>query len=154
MVYRYRASISGNKFFLREYEIRESMTLYSLHLFLQDDLGFAPDQRVMFKGISAGDEVEKEYGLFDFGDGTMDTVTLGQIHSMGLPVVEYLYDMFARRSIRLEFIGEEEEFAKRSYPRLVVEKGRNPDQFSDGYSDFEQLEVGDTLSAEDDESDL
>ncbi len=39
----------------------------------------------------------------------------------------------------LEFISNEEELPKRSYPRLVAEKGKNPDQFSDSYDDFEHM---------------
>jgi hypothetical protein len=31
---------------------------------------------------------------------------------------------------------------KRSYPRLIAERGKNPDQFSDNYDDFEQLMDG------------
>ena len=143
MVYRYRATIKGNKVFMREYEIKASSTLYSLNLFLQDDLGFAPDQRVMFRALSADSRVRKEYGFFDLGDGAMDKVTLELIREQGLPYIEYVYDMFKGRYIVMEFICEEEFLARRSYPRLVVEKGHNPDQFSDNYDDFEHfMDVG------------
>ena len=139
MVYRYRATIKGNKIFMREYEIKASSTLYSLNLFMQDDLGFAPDQKVMFRALSADNRVKREYGLFDLGDGAMDEVTLESIKRERLPYIEYVYDMFKDRSIIMEFISEEEFLARRSYPRLVAEKGRNPDQFSDNYDDFEHL---------------
>ena len=124
---------------MREYEAKSSSTLYSLNLFLQDDLGFAPDQRVMFRALSADNRVKKEYGLFDLGDGAMDEVTLELIREQGFPYLEYVYDMFKGRCIIMEFISEEEFLARRSYPRLVAEKGHNPDQFSDNYDDFEHL---------------
>jgi hypothetical protein len=124
---------------MREYEVKASSTLYSLNLFLQDDLGFAPDQKVMFKAYSVDKKVKREYGLFDLGDGSMDEVSLESIQKQGLPYIEYVYDMFGGRSISLEFISKEEFLARRSYPRLVAEKGRNPDQFSDSYDDFEHL---------------
>jgi len=139
MIYRYRATIKGNKIFMREYEVMESSTLYSLNLFLQDDLGFAPDQKVMFRALSADNKVKREYGLFNLGDGAMDEVNLKSIREQGLPYIEYVYDMFKDRSIIMEFVSEEESLARRSYPRLVAEKGRNPDQFSDSYDDFEHL---------------
>jgi hypothetical protein len=47
MLYRYKASITGNKIFMREYEALSDTSLYAFHLFLQNDLGFAPDQLVL-----------------------------------------------------------------------------------------------------------
>jgi len=139
MVYRYKATITGNKIFLREYEIKGNTSLYSLHLFLQDDLGFAPDQIVMFKGLDKQNKIKGEYGLFDLGDGTMDSLSLEKVISMGQSKLLYVYDIFKNRAITLEFLSREEELARRSYPRLVAEKGKNPDQFSDNYDDFEQM---------------
>ena len=139
MVYRYRATIKGNKIFMREYEVKAETNLYSLNLFLQDDLGFAPDQKVMFRALSSDNKIVKEYGLFDLGDGAMDEVTLESIKKQSLPFIEYVYDMFKNRSITLEFTAEAEIVVRHSYPRLTAEKGRNPDQFSDDYDDFEHL---------------
>jgi len=139
MVYRYKATITGNKIFLREYEIKGNTSLYSLHLFLQDDLGFAPDQMVMFKGLDKQNKIKGEYGLFDLGDGTMDSLSLEKVISIGQSKLLYVYDIFKNRAITLEFLSREEELARRSYPRLVAEKGKNPDQFSDNYDDFEQM---------------
>ena len=139
MVYRYKATITGNKIFLREYEIKGNTSLYSLHLFLQDDLGFAPDQIVMFKGLDKQNKIKGEYGLFDLGDGTMDSLSLEKVISIGQSKLLYVYDIFKNRAITLEFLSREEELARRSYPRLIAEKGKNPDQFSDNYDDFEQM---------------
>lgn len=139
MVYRYKATIAGNKIFLREYEIKGSISLYSLHLFLQNDLGFAPDQMVMFRGLDKHNKVKGEYGLFNLGDGSMDSVSLDKVISAGQSKLLYVYDISKDRAITLELISKEEELARRSYPRLVAEKGKNPDQFSDNYDDFEQM---------------
>jgi len=152
MVYRYKATIAGNKIFLREYEIKGTISLYSLHLFLQDDLGFAPDQIVMFRGLDKHNKVKGEYGLFDLGDGTMDSISLEKVITAGLTKLLYVYDIFKERSIILELLSKEEELARRPYPRLVAEKGKNPDQFSDNYDDYEQmieLSDSDTLFQED-----
>ncbi len=147
MVYRYKATIAGNKIFLREYEIKGSISLYSLHLFLQNDLGFAPDQIVMFRGLDKHNKVKGEYGLFNLGDGSMDSVTLDKVISAGQSKLMYVYDISKDRAITLELLSKEEELARRSYPRLVAEKGKNPDQFSDNYDDFEQMiELNDSES--------
>lgn len=151
MVYRLRATITGNKIFMREYEVRASSSLYALNLYLQNDLGFAPDQMVMFRALDKNGKVKKEFGLFDLGDGTMDSVTLLMIMSDGFEIIEYVYDMFKGRAIRLEMISQEEELARRSYPRLVAEKGKNPDQFSDNYDDFELIIDSAELSVSEDE---
>ncbi|MCK9628114.1 MAG: plasmid pRiA4b ORF-3 family protein [Bacteroidales bacterium] len=139
MVYKFKASIAGNKIFMREYEIRGSMTLYSLHLFLQNDLGFAPDQMVVFRGLNSTDKVKGEYGLFDLGDGAMDSMSLEKVIAKGEIKLQYVYDIYKDKAISLELLSTEEESLRRSYPRLVAEKGRNPEQFSDNYDDFEQM---------------
>jgi len=139
MVYKFKASIAGNKIFMREYEIRGTMTLYSLHLFLQNDLGFAPDQMVVFRGLNSTDKVKSEYGLFDLGDGAMDSISLEKVIGKGEVKLQYVYDIYKDKAISLELLSTEEESPRRSYPRLVAEKGRNPEQFSDNYDDFEQM---------------
>jgi hypothetical protein len=139
MVCRYKATIEGNKIFMREYEIKENTTLYVLHIYLQNDLGFAPDQMVMFRGLDKTNKVKGEYGLFDLGDGSMDRVTLGKTLSKGEIKLQYVYDLYSDRFLILEYLSEEEELARRSYPRLTAERGKNPDQFSDNYDDFEQM---------------
>lgn len=139
MVYKFKASIVGNKIFMREYEIKGSMSLYALHLFLQNDLGFAPDQMVVFRGLNSSDKVKGEYGLFDLGDGSMDSVSLEKVIAKKEIKLQYVYDIYKDKSINLELISTEEESLRRSYPRLVAEKGRNPEQFSDNYDDFEQM---------------
>lgn len=139
MIYRLKATIDGNKIFMREYEVKGSSSLYSLHLFLQGDLGFAPDQMVIFRGLSKFDKVMSEYGLFDMGDGTMDRVSLESAFKSGAHALVYVYNTFKDRGIRLELLGTEDALSRRSYPRLVAEKGRNPDQFSDEYDDFESI---------------
>lgn len=142
MVYRFKASIDGNKIFMREYEIKGESSLYAFHRFLQNDLGFAPDQMVLFRGVSKGEKVKAEYGLFDMGDGTIDKVSVEKAVGKGEITLQYVYNTFKDKSIRLEFLGTEEPLSRRSYPRLVAERGRNPDQFSDDYDDFEPILPG------------
>ena len=139
MVDRFKATIDGNKIFMREYEVKGETSLYSFHRFLQNDLGFAPDQLVLFRGLSKDNKVKSEFGLFDMGDGPMDKVSVENAVKKGEITLSYVYETFKERSIRLEFLATEESLARRSYPRLVAERGWNPDQFSDNYDDFDPL---------------
>ena len=138
MIYKYRASIPGSKVFMREYEIKGETTLYKLHDFLTNDLDFAPDQMVAFRGLNAADKVMSEYGLFDMGDGSMDMITLEKTIKKGETGLMYVFDLRKDRVIKLTFVGEVEESRRASYPRLVAEKGRNPEQFANGYDDMDQ----------------
>ena len=54
--------------------------------------------------------------------------------------------------IRLTLIGEVEESRRASYPRLVAEKGRNPEQFANGYDDMDQYAEPSMDANEDDSS--
>ncbi|MEF9930900.1 MAG: hypothetical protein RSC28_06830 [Bacteroidales bacterium] len=139
MIYKYKATIPGSKVFLREYEIKGETTLYSLHDYLLNDLGFAPDQMVAFRGLNDKEKVMSEYGLFDMGDGTMDTVTIAKSLSKGEVSLLYVFDLHKDKFIKLTFIEEVEPAIRASYPRLVAEKGRNPEQFANGYDDFDQF---------------
>ena len=79
MVYQFRATIPESKIFFRVYEIKGEMSLFKFNNFLVDDLGFSPDQMVMFEGWDAEGALCGEYGLFDLGDGAMDTVTFDSV---------------------------------------------------------------------------
>lgn len=139
MICKYKATIPGSKVFFREYEIKGETSLYKIHDFILNDLGFAPDQMVLFRGLDEKDRVVSEYGLFDMGDGTMDTVTLEKTISRGETSLLYVFDLRKDRVIRLTFMEEVEPAFRASYPRLVAEKGRNPEQFAKGYDDFDQF---------------
>lgn len=138
MIYKYRASIPGSKVFMREYEVKGETTLYRLHDFLVNDLDFSPDQMVAFRGLSPQGKVVSEYGLFDMGDGSMDMVTIEKTVGKGETDILYVFDVRKDRVIRLTLVGEVEQAPRASYPRLVAEKGRNPEQFANGYDDMDQ----------------
>jgi len=138
-IFRYKASIPGSKVFMREYEIKGDMTLYDLHEYLTADLDFAPDQMVLFRGLDSAGQVRSEYGLFDMGDGSMDSITVAQTVKAGEETLLYVFDIRKDRYITLAFIGTAEEHPRAHYPRLTAEKGRNPDQFAKGYDDLDQF---------------
>lgn len=140
MILKYRATLPKHKSFLREYDIKGESTLFKLHDFLQNDLGFSPDQMVMFRGVDKDGVVLRKYGLFDLGDGSMDTVTLEKTLGRGEEILHYVYNIRQNLYIQLAFVSEAEFLVKESYPRLLVEKGRNPDQFSAVYEDFGDFE--------------
>lgn len=138
MVYKYRASIPGSKVFMREYEVKGETSLYRLHDYLVNDLDFSPDQMVVFRGLDAGGKTKSEYGLFDMGDGSIDMVKVEDTVKKGEETLHYVFDIRKDRVIVLTLMGEVQLSPRTSYPRLVAEKGRNPEQFADGYDDMEQ----------------
>jgi hypothetical protein len=138
MICKYKATIPGSKVFMREYEIISEISLYSLHSFLLNDLDFSPDQMVAFRGLNKEGRV-REYGLFDMGCGTMDSVSIESTLKRGETTLEYVYDLHKNHIITLTFMEEVELVPRVSYPRLVAEKGRNPEQFADKYEDLNQM---------------
>lgn len=128
-VFRYKVSFDGSKIFYRIYEFRRDMTLFSLHKFLDGDLGFAPDQMIAFKGIKDEDTISL-YGLFDLGSGTLDGVTLQATLDKGESTLLYVFDLAKSKYLRLTFEGNDEWLARKTYPNLLEEQGKIPNQFS------------------------
>jgi len=141
MIYQYKAILPRNKSFVRIYEVRANSTLYAFHLFLQNALSFAPDQQVFFRTYNASGKQVRECRLFDVGFGSMDQVRLEAIHAKGEVCLHYVFDIFKGRYLELHFDGVEEEVWRRSYPRTVLERGGNPDQFRDDLFLFDDAEA-------------
>lgn len=135
MVYRFRATIPESKVFYRVYEIKGEMTLFKFNGFIVDDLGFSPDQMVLYEGYDETGAPGGEYGLIDLGDGAMDTVTFDQVVQRGETELHYLFDLRNDRYIRLVLEGEAACVPSRIYPFLSDEKGQNPDQFRARYEE-------------------
>lgn len=129
MVYQFRATIPESKVFFRVYEIKGDMTLFRFNSFITDNLGFSPDQMVLFEGYDEKGVLCSEYGLFDMGDGAMDSMTFDKVLQRGEPELHYLFDLRNDRYIKLVYEGEVPYLPMRAYPALVEEKGQNPDQF-------------------------
>jgi len=129
MVYQFRATIPESKIFYRVYEIKGDMTLFRFNSFITDNLGFSPDQMVIFEGYDEKGSLCSEYGLFDMGDGAMDTVTFDKVLERGETELHFVFDLRNDRYIRLVLEGETGYLPMRAYPALVEEKGQNPDQF-------------------------
>ena len=111
------------------YEAKASTTLYALHLFLQNDLSFAPDQQVFFRSFDGEGKPMYEYGLFDMGNGSMDQIRLESLHQNGVQTIHYVFDIFKNRYVVLDFEGTTEELPRKVYPRTTMERGGDPDQF-------------------------
>ena len=94
MVYTFRATIPESKVFYRVYEIKGDMTLFRFNSFITDNLGFSPDQMVMFEGYDEKGALCSEYGLFDMGDGAMDTVTFDKVLERGETELHFVFDTF------------------------------------------------------------
>ena len=127
MVYQFRATIPESKIFFRVYEIKGEMTLFRFNSFIIDDLGFSPDQMVVYEGYDEKGKLCSEYGLFDLGDGAMDTVSFDDVVGRGETELHYVFDMRNERFIKLVLEGEGVYSPMRSYPHLLEEKGQNPD---------------------------
>ncbi|MDD2293214.1 MAG: hypothetical protein PHD07_03255 [Bacteroidales bacterium] len=138
MIYTYRALIPESKVFFRVYEVKSEMTLFSFNAFILNDLGFAPDQMVLFRGYDKKGVLCSEYGLFDMGDGAIDAVSFEKMIRKGEVEFHYVFDLREERYIRFLYEGEGEFSNKISYPCMISEKGRNPDQFSKRYEDIDE----------------
>lgn len=129
MILRYKATIGENKLFTRVYDIKGEMNLFKFNQFVVNDLGFAPDQMILFEGYDSQGRMTGEYGLFDMGDGSMDRVTFEQTLAKEESELHFVFDMRNDRWLKLEYVGEGDFSPMRAYPYLVEEKGSAPDQF-------------------------
>ncbi len=130
------------------------MSLYKLREYMDRELGFSPDQMTVFETFSANGKPSRRIGLFDFGDGSMDRITIDNTVSHEETVLRYVFNLNLNLCIELRLEGEQEFNRRLSYPVLVAEKGRNPDQFSAVYEDYEEFSdrhATMTSSQEDDE---
>ena len=156
MIYRYRALIPDSKVFFRIYEVESNMTLFHFNNFILNDLAFSKDQMVVFEGYDAAGSLNSEYGMFDLGDGTIDSVTFADLVKKEENEIHYVYDLRTNRYISLVFEGEVEVTPRVSYPILVDGKGHNPEQFSEKYidDDVPQPIKSNTVQINDDDEDL
>jgi hypothetical protein len=129
MIYRLRITAAAPKDFLRIVEIKTSQTLYTLHEHLQNDLGYAPDQMIVFRTPAEGKK-KKQYGLFDMGDGSIDTLTLAGLKRKHKLELQYVFDLRNDRFLKIELIEEDDASPRKTYPRTTDEKGLPPNQFS------------------------
>lgn len=135
MIYRYKATLSGVKSFIREFEFKPEMKLYKVHRFLAQQLGFSPDQMFLFESYNSKGQMS-EYGLFDFGNGSMDSFSLIDIRKKDENLLHYIYNIDGKMYLILEFIEESMENHRMKYPRVALEKGLNPNQFSNHYDEI------------------
>ena len=150
-ILRYKVTFPSNKVFFRENEIAEDMTLFSLNKFLVNDLDFAPDQMIAFRGYGKDGKLKAMWGLFDFGSGTIDGVSLEKTIACGAEKLHYVFDINANKYMELSLIGEVEQIFHVSYPRLVAEKGRIPGQFESKFDTLDNMtpEIGDEIGEDD-----
>ncbi|MDR0420894.1 MAG: plasmid pRiA4b ORF-3 family protein [Prevotellaceae bacterium] len=159
-IYKYKLTINGNKNFARECEIEDDSTLYDLHRYIQNELDFDDAQLAVFFISSPQWERITSIPIFDLGNGSMDSVVIGDLVNDEKNNLLYVFDMYNNRQLQIEFMSEVEYTQRVSYPRTVAGKGNSPNQFSenmpateiygdDDFSDFEHDEF-DTFSDTDD----
>lgn len=146
MIYKINATIPSSKIFIREYEVPAGMNLFEFNKYILNDLCFSTDQMVVYRAFDEKESMQAVYGLFDFGDGSMDQVSFEQIVSKGQKVIHFCYDLHNDSIIVLTIIGEDQESSRCHYPRTTLEKGHNPDQFAAKYEDPQTYIMGDSKS--------
>lgn len=139
MILRYRVSLPGIKGFARIYEVKGCTTLYNFHKQMRADMDFPQDQLVLFKASDAKGNVTSRYGIFDFGAGTIDTVSMEDTLKKDEVSFVYFYDTTNAKSVIITYEGEAEARPGAVYPVLVESKGPNPSEFENGYVAFEDL---------------
>lgn len=130
MIYRFRITTGKKDGFHREYHFHLESSLYEFNRFIQNDLDFDTSQISAFLCID-NKGVQKQYALFDTGDGSMDSIVLRDIVEKHDNTFYYLFDFFNNRSLIIEILGEAEVLPRKSYPRIEDSKGDAPGQFED-----------------------
>ena len=131
MIFRFKATFDTLKGFMRTYELRGTNSLYDFHEHIVNDLNFAPDQVVMFKVLDAKGKIQKQYGLFDLGDGAMDEINIEKLMAQKNIALIYVFNIRDNRALRLTLLDIDEELPRKVYPRTSDEKGTPPGQFVD-----------------------
>ncbi len=146
-ILKYKVTFPSSKTFFREYELSDDMSLFALNKFLVNDLDFAPDQMVAFRGLDTGGKVVAMWGMFDLGSGTIDGVSLEKTLALGVTTLHYVFDITKNKYMVLHYKGEAERAFHVSYPRLVAELGRIPGQFDDKFDALDNFtpEIGEEL---------
>lgn len=124
---------------MREIHLNPSMSLYKFHEFISREFGFSPDQMVLFNSVSPKGDVKRTFGLFDMGDGSMDSVTIENIINHNEVGFNYIYNISMNLFIFFALEGEVEPMRRMVYPAIVAEKGSAPNQFSAQYDDYETV---------------
>ncbi|MDR0661425.1 MAG: plasmid pRiA4b ORF-3 family protein [Prevotellaceae bacterium] len=129
----FRCKLSFDKFpsFLREYEVKDTNTLYQLHRCIQNDLDFDEAQLSVFYSSDKGWNKHRTYPLFDMGEGSMDMITIEMLIGQKVDHLLYTFDLYNDRSFKLELLGEDDEQRLTTYPRVVVSENDPPDQLID-----------------------
>ena len=154
MILKYRVSLPNIKGIARNYEVKDTGSLYGLHKQMRADMDFPQDQLVLFKAFDAVGEVSARYGIFDLGSGTIDEVTFADCRKKGENKFIYFYDTTNVKSVIVTFEGEGEQNRKNAlYPLLVETKGPNPIEFENGYVAFEDLPDDKKKDPDDDDFD-
>ncbi len=140
MILKYKVSLPGLKGFARFYEVKSTTSLYSFHKQMRTDMDFPQDQTILFKAVNPDGSAIARYSSIDLGRGTIDEITLGQLHEEGQDSFVYFYDTTNKKSVLLDFVTDDCKLSKTAvYPLLVESKGPNPIEFENGYVAFEDL---------------
>lgn len=157
MIYKFRMLSSGDRAFLRDYELDSEALFIELHGLIQRDLGLDPSQLASF--FVADEQWSKglELTLLDMdapGQSAMpmERVKLSDLIKNRTDRLLYAYDLFSDQHLFIELIAIGEPQPDVSYPRCAATVGELPaqpqpdpgvamdyegfdDDFDDGYAD-------------------
>ena len=133
MIYKFRMLSSGDRAFLRDYELNSEAPFIDLHGLIQRDLGLDPSQLASF--FVADEQWNKglELTLLDMGAPEqaampMERVKLSDIVKNRTDRLLYAYDLFSDQHLFLELIAIGEPQPDAHYPRCAAAVGELPVQ--------------------------
>ncbi|MDR1347016.1 MAG: hypothetical protein LBJ63_01095 [Prevotellaceae bacterium] len=153
-IYKYKLTIEGNKNFVRECEIEADSTLYDLHRYIQKELDFDDAQLAVFFVSNPQWERIASVPVFDLGNGSMDSIVIGDLVNDEKNNLLYVFDMYHNRQLQIEFMFEVESTQRVTYPRTVASKGNSPNQFSENISATEIYNDDDFAGFQNEELDM
>lgn len=135
MNYRFEISSEDYPDFKCEIAVGRDQNFLMFHETIVDVLGYDSTQLASFFTLDATGERVKEIALMDMSDGSeyavlvMDQTLIGDAINSKCLELEYVYDFFENRSLRIEYAGEYIADSGDVLPKLISCTGEMPKQF-------------------------
>lgn len=135
MNYRFEISSEDYPDFKCEIAVGRDQNFLMFHETIVDVLGYDSTQLASFFTLDAMGERVKEIALMDMSDDSeyavlvMDQTLIGDAINSKCLELEYVYDFFENRSLRIEYAGEYIADSGDVLPKLISCTGEIPEQF-------------------------
>ena len=122
-----------NKNFEMDIAIKDSQTLWDLHIAIKNKLNFKSEEPASFLLVSEKNwSIKKEYPAINFENPNEEPlikkITIADVVGRKKQKLLYLFDMFSERYFVLNFVSTTEEEKTLKYPLFFNEKGNPPTQ--------------------------